>query len=303
MRLSTVFAIVTLFFLFGFNSSSNLLAQSATAEQETASSSTQEEFTARVRVIASNSTSESRLSSLVTILDELEVKYDVEEFEAGRKTGKNLIIEIPHPTNADAETIAIGAHYDQFQVGQGAVDNACSCAALIEMIQQFQETPLENHALQILFFDLEEIGLLGSKAFVKARDEETLPKHFINVDIFGYGDTIWLMSNADNSLQKAFEAAGTAASIPVKSSPMDKYPPSDHQPFVAAEVPTVSVALIDGEEIEAIKSLLSGQRVSPPRILRTIHTNDDTTEAVEPEQSAKAIPLLESAIRILDAGN
>ena len=269
------------------------------AEQEQIADSTTTEFSTRVRTIVSNATSESRLASLVTVLDGLEVKYDVEEFEAAGKKGKNLLVNLGPESE---KTIAIGAHYDQVRVGQGAIDNACGCAALVELIEQFKATPLENHSLQFVFFDLEEQGLLGAKAFVESRKETELPDYFINVDILGYGDTIWLMSeDTEGNLQEVFQEAVDSTSLSMQSSGMKEYPPSDHMPFAEAGVPTVGVALIEESEIEKVKSLLSGQRVAPPKILRIIHTPDDTTEKVKAEESSAAIPILEKAIRLLDA--
>lgn len=257
-----------------------------------------DEFTTRVRAISSGATSETRLASLVTLLDDLEVKYEIESFDAGRRKGKNLIVDL----NPDSERkICVGAHFDQVRVGTGAIDNACSCAALMELLEQFRDQPLQNHGVEIVFFDLEEQGLLGSKAYVDDRKPDSLPDFFVNLDIFGYGDSFWLMSeDSESPLQKAFEQAAGDAGITVKSSGLKQYPPSDHVPFAEAEVPTLGVALIDEPEIEAVKSLLSGQHVDMPPILRIIHTPDDTTEKVRPNQSARAIPVVEAAIRWLD---
>ena len=87
------------------------------------------------------------------------------------------------------------------------------------------------------------MGLLGSQAWVAKHKP---PELFLNFDIFGYGDALWLMSEqADHPAVEAFQTAGRLAHFPVTVSPMREYPPGDHVPFVKAKIPTIGIALID----------------------------------------------------------
>lgn len=114
------------------------------------------EFATRVRALTGSATSTGCMAAVVKMLDDLKVEYRVDAFEFNERKGNNLIVALG--PKAD-KTILLGAHFDQIGVGQGAVDNACSCALLVEMIEQFQSKPLEHHSLEFVFFDLEEVGI------------------------------------------------------------------------------------------------------------------------------------------------
>ena len=49
-----------------------------------------------------------------------------------------------------------------------------------------------HHRVAIAFWDLEEIGLLGAKAYVA--DGGAKPALYVNFDVFGWGDTLWMMT-------------------------------------------------------------------------------------------------------------
>lgn len=62
--------------------------------------------------------------------------------------------------------IVIGAHYDTVPGSPGADDNATGVAVLLELARLFAERP-PRRPVHLVAFDLEELGLLGSKAYVK----------------------------------------------------------------------------------------------------------------------------------------
>jgi aminopeptidase YwaD len=62
--------------------------------------------------------------------------------------------------------ILIAAHYDSIFQGPGADDNASGLAVLLEMAQAFAQEPARS-PLRLVAFDLEEPGLLGSRAYAQ----------------------------------------------------------------------------------------------------------------------------------------
>lgn len=98
--------------------------------------------------------------------------------------GLNLYAERPG-TDPNAGTILLGAHYDTVEPSPGADDNATSVATILEAARLFasQATP---RGLQIVFFDLEEQGLLGSKAFVDTKVQRDQLRGAIVLDMLGY---------------------------------------------------------------------------------------------------------------------
>jgi Peptidase family M28 len=97
--------------------------------------------------------------------------------------GINLYAERSGSGSGD---ILLGAHYDSVELSPGVDDNATSIAVLLEAARLLNtSTP---RTLKLLFFDLEELGLLGSQAF--ANDQEKLqPDRFkgaVILDMVGY---------------------------------------------------------------------------------------------------------------------
>ncbi|MBE9098464.1 M28 family peptidase [Vacuolonema iberomarrocanum] len=77
--------------------------------------------------------------------------------------GINIVATRPD-TDPEAEIVILAAHYDTVFQSPGADDNATGVATLLEAAHLF--APLETaRTLQLVFFDQEEAGLLGSTAF------------------------------------------------------------------------------------------------------------------------------------------
>src|SRR5688572_12051255 len=86
-------------------------------------------ITASVSAITAGENNLQRREAIVKLLAERGVTAEMQAFGAGNRAGVNLVVTLP---GREARTILVGAHYDRVSVGQGAVDNAASCAALIE---------------------------------------------------------------------------------------------------------------------------------------------------------------------------
>lgn len=114
---------------------------------------------------------------------------------------KNIISVLPGADDSlKNEFILIGAHYDHVGFGNpknsrgpiglvhnGADDNASGCAALLELIEAFDEIKLPpRRSLLFVFWDGEEKGLLGSRHFVT---DPTRPlnsiRFVLNADMLG----------------------------------------------------------------------------------------------------------------------
>jgi Zn-dependent M28 family amino/carboxypeptidase len=257
-------------------------------------------ITASVSAITAGENNVQRREAIVKLLAERGVMAETRAFGDGTRAGVNLVVTLP---GREARTILIGAHYDRVAVGQGAVDNAASCAALIELIGAFRAAPLGRYTLKFVFFDQEELGLLGSRAYLQSNSER--PAYAINLDVFAYGDTLFVTSRqTDGALARAVQAAGEAHRIPVTIVPPDRYPGSDHLSMIAAGVETVGVALVDKADVDGVLAA-SPATLTPgtgPRILTIIHTPADTVAEVKSEQMARAIPLLEETVRTIERG-
>ncbi len=245
--------------------------------------------------IAAGVTTADRRAAITDRLKDAGVDFHAEDFVSGTRPGTNVVATLPG--KPDSRTLLLGAHYDRVARGRGAVDNAASCAVLLELIAQLKSKPLVN-TVTVVFFDLEELGLLGSRSYFQAHAGSALPAQAMNFDIFGYGETFFVTpSKADGPLLASLQQAASEFGFPVRSFPMAQYPSSDHQSMARAGIETLGVTLIDGSEIDSV--ITPGPTRS--RILSLIHTDADTIDQIREQDMAKALPVLERTIRLLDA--
>ncbi len=112
------------------------------------------------------------------------------------RVGNNVIGYI---NNGADQTVVIGAHYDHLGHGifgsrqpdepaihNGADDNASGVAGILEIARQLKESDANGNNYIFIGFSGEELGLYGSKAFVKSAvfDADKV-NYMINLDMVG----------------------------------------------------------------------------------------------------------------------
>ncbi|WP_102401398.1 M28 family peptidase [Haloimpatiens massiliensis] len=106
------------------------------------------------------------------------------EQEEGTTDSHNLITEIKG-TQYPEEVVAFMAHYDSVPFSSGAYDNGAGSVNIMEILRHYLENP-PKRTLRFMWFGSEEVGLLGSKAYVKEHEKELENIKFgINVDLGG----------------------------------------------------------------------------------------------------------------------
>ena len=104
-------------------------------------------------------------------------------FTSGTHSGVNLYADRPG-SEPSTGAILLGAHYDSVERSPGADDNATSVAIVLEAARVLSAaTP---RTLKLVFFDLEEIGLLGSQAFIEDPSQQENLQGAIILDMVGY---------------------------------------------------------------------------------------------------------------------
>jgi Zn-dependent M28 family amino/carboxypeptidase len=255
-------------------------------------------LTRTIAAIAVGNDTAARREAIVSRVRELGLTADIRPFGEGARAGSNIVVTLP---GREARTILIGAHYDRVQVGQGVVDNGASCAALLELLAAFKASPLGRYTLTFVFFDREEDGLLGSRAWFAG--DTPRPAFAINLDVFAYGNEFFVTaSKRDGVLFHALGNATSAARIPMRDTTLDRYPGSDHRSMFAAGIESLGVAIVDTSDIDAVlaiggSSLAVGKG---PRIMSIIHTPNDTMTEVRINDVVRATGVLERTIRALD---
>lgn len=253
-------------------------------------------FRETIASIAAAPDSVGRKQAITKQLAAAGVAYRLDDFSLPNFAGTNIVADIPG--RKPGKVVLLGAHYDRVAQGEGAVDNASSCAVLLRLLADLQIRPLENYSVKAVFFDLEERGLVGSQAyFAKNRDSEK-PVLALNLDIFGYGNTFFAAASSQTgAMANALQQATKQSPIALRIVSRNQYPASDHRIMMTAGIETVGLALIDGSEIDSILQ----QGGPTPRILTIIHTPADTIDKIRAADLEKAFPVLERIIRLIDA--
>ncbi|WGV25381.1 M20/M25/M40 family metallo-hydrolase [Halotia branconii] len=117
---------------------------------------------------------------ITTELQKFGWKPQLEKFTGG----VNIFAE-RQGTDKAAGAILVAAHYDTVAFSPGADDNASGVAVVLEVARLFGSLSTPR-TLQLTFFDQEETGLLGSKAFVTKTARLQKLRGVIVMDMVGY---------------------------------------------------------------------------------------------------------------------
>jgi len=83
-----------------------------------------------------------------------------------RENGENVFALLPATTPSD-DFVVIGAHFDSTPRGPGANDDATGCALVLGVAEYLVGMPSRSLNVFIVFFDEEERGMQGSRAFAQ----------------------------------------------------------------------------------------------------------------------------------------
>jgi hypothetical protein len=111
-------------------------------------------------------------------------------FEVRGQTHHNWILKLC-PRDATQQTAAplvVGAHYDAVPGTPGADDNASGVAVLLELARYASKHP-PRRPLWCVAFDMEEYGLLGSRAYGQTLKTQGQPiRLMLSLEMLGYCD-------------------------------------------------------------------------------------------------------------------
>ncbi len=94
-------------------------------------------------------------------------------------SSQNVVAEIPGRTD---EWLVLSAHYDSTPLSRGAYDNMSGCIGLLGIMEALRGKAPLRYGLRFLFCGSEEVGLLGSKAYTAAHEQE-LEKIALNINL------------------------------------------------------------------------------------------------------------------------
>jgi Zn-dependent M28 family amino/carboxypeptidase len=181
-------------------------------------------------------------------------------------TSWNVIGDLPGDAGA-SQVVMVGSHYDGHDISQGAGDPASGAASVLEAARVLaQYAPSLPCTVRFVLWGIEEIGLLGSRNYVKNHtDDLDTIRFYLNMDAAGtVTNKRDLVLNEWPELAPLFEswAQDMALEFQIGQS-VNAF--SDHYPFFMAGVPTGGM--------ESAEKSLAGRGYG--------HTRYDTVDKVE----------------------
>ncbi|MBS0664609.1 MAG: M28 family peptidase [Verrucomicrobia bacterium] len=187
----------------------------------------------------------------------------------------NIVATFPGRT---PDLVVVGAHFDSWDLGQGAMDNGTGTGQLYAIAKVLQaHAPRNLRTIQLVWFNGEEQGLWGSRFHaptlrgrpVAAMINLDMVGFPLSVNSLGYDDLVPLLQryNASLGANQLKQGVGNI-----------NWFGSDHTPF----------------QLEGIRSITFGGLI-PPESVRFYHDFGDTLDKVDP----KLIPEATAAIATL----
>jgi len=210
--------------------------------------------------------------------------------------GANVVARVPGRLGT-GPALVLSAHHDHLgvrgdSVYNGADDDASGSVALLSLAEAFKRQPLD-HDVIFAWFEAEESGMLGSRAFV---EKPPVPVEQIavnvNLDMVSRhegGGTLWVAGTSHYPfLLSIAESAAAKATVPVRfghdtpgGSASDNWTSSsDHASFHRAKIPFLYLGVEDHPDY---------------------HKPGDDASKVDPRFFASTVSFAEALVRALDA--
>jgi Zn-dependent M28 family amino/carboxypeptidase len=197
---------------------------------------------------------QQRFEVITEMLTEWELSYTVQEYA----TGKNIIVN----SEGNKKIVGVSSHFDVVHGSPGANDNGTAVAVCLHTLHKLKTHSFKNFGVSVFFFDEEEYGLKGSKAYVQKHGID----HFIgviNIEMVGQGDkfALWQVNEQSKGVvMETFEA--TAANLGFYTRRFDKIVTntSDQMSFLHAGLEDVfSLTLISDMDLQVAYNFYMAQ--------------------------------------------
>ena len=183
-------------------------------------------------------------------------------------TNENIVVVFPGQSE---EQVLLGAHFDSWDLGQGAMDNGLGVAQLFEVARLLKKhSPQNAYTVVLAFFNSEEWGLWGSRRYVEAHRDDPI-RVMINVDMVG--DITGVNAMGFDELVPVLDSfsANLGALKFSRKLANQTWLGSDHHPFILEGFPAITFyAPIPAEDV------------------RYYHDVADTFDKVDPALLAKS---------------
>lgn len=203
------------------------------------------------RIVTDN---RARAELLHTLFDEAGCTApNLEDRKARGSKLSNVICMLPGETD---DLVIVSAHYDKVKDGAGAVDNWTGASLLPSLFQGFAQVEKRKHTYLFIGFTDEEVGLVGSRAWVEEHKKTLLGRvhAVVNIDSIATGPLRVWASRAHPALSYAALRLSNAIKIPVEGMNVDNVGDSDSAPFAAKKIPVIDFHSLTDETLPILHS-------------------------------------------------
>jgi carboxypeptidase Q len=168
-------------------------------------------------------------------------------FDEPTATERNVVAEIPGRN--PERVVVVGAHFDSWDLGDGADDNGSGVAALVEAARILTALHVEPQAtIRFVFFSGEEQANLGSRAYVQRHAGELdATRAFLMMDD-GAQLPLGFKTNGRSELVEPLTTLfAPLAPLGAAGISDDADVESDNASFMAAGVPTLTLRVAHGD--------------------------------------------------------
>jgi aminopeptidase-like protein len=208
------------------------LGQAASPRDIVAALSGEAEIAPGVR-LADRYSAQNRAVARTYLADQLRALGLTPATQAYRTDGANVFATLPATETAQAhDTVVLGAHFDSVRRSPGANDDASGVALVTSVAASLAGATCRTRDVLVVFFDEEEAGLIGSKAFADQLVRERRAVHSVHtVDQMGWdadGDRAIELEVPTQALRTLYTAAAADLGVPIWVTSTTS---TDHQSF------------------------------------------------------------------------
>lgn len=189
----------------------------------------------------------AKLANEKAVKVSMEVKTLVEK----NSHSYNVVASLPAAKNPrTAQTIVIGAHMDCVQT-PGANDNGSGTVSILEAARVLSRPEIASqlkYNVEFVNFGAEEIGLVGSKEYVKSLQDSgrvNKVKAMINLDMVGVGNNMVMWNSNESTSHEVTDLAKKVASelgcVDMSTTKDLHSTSSDHASFEAVGIPSTFI--------------------------------------------------------------
>ena len=161
-------------------------------------------------------------------------------------------------------------------------DNWTGASLLPTLFQSLNNSKMK-HTFVFVAFTGEEMGLLGSKSYVKQMGEDLAKiKGMVNLDTLGLSDTKVWTTQADKKMLGLLGAVAKAMDLPIAAVNVDNAGSSDSESFRVRDVPALTLHSLTQEN------------------WMIIHSDKDTIKQIKMDEYYRSYRLIAAYMVLLD---